>query len=134
MSSLNSVTIIGRLGKDVETRTLPNGDMVANLTVATGEKYKDKSTGQMVESTEWHRVVLWRKTAEIAAKYLTKGALVCIEGKLKTRMWEKTPGDKRYSTEIHGFNFVMLGGKGEGQGQEQQAQGAPDAPENNLPF
>lgn len=110
MSSVNKVILIGRLGKDPEVRSLDNGNMVANFTIATSESYKDKSTGEKKETTEWHNIVLWGKTAEIAQQYLNKGDQVYIEGKLQTRKWEKD-GVTRYSTEVVGNNLTMLSSK-----------------------
>ena len=109
MSTVNKVIIIGRLGKDPEVRHLENGNIVANFSAATSEKYKNKS-GESVENTEWHNVVMWGKTAEIADKYLKKGDLVYIEGKLQTKSWEKD-GITRYSTEIVCNQMTMLGQK-----------------------
>lgn len=111
MSSVNKVTLIGRLGKEVESRSLDNGNTVANFSLATSESYKDKNSGERKETTEWHNVVLWKGLAEIAQKYLSKGDLVYIEGKLQTRSWEKD-GVTRYTTEVVGNNLVMLGKKG----------------------
>jgi single-strand DNA-binding protein len=113
MSGVNKVILIGRLGKEPEVRNLENGAVVANFTMATSESYKDKVTGEKKEVTEWHNIVLWRGLAEISQKYLHKGDLVYIEGKLKTRSWEKE-GVTRYTTEIVADNMTMLGSKGGG--------------------
>ena len=113
MSGVNKVILIGRLGKDPEVRNLDNGTAVANFTVATSESYKDKTTGEKKEITEWHNIVLWRGLAEIAQKYLHKGDMVYIEGKLRTRSWEKE-GVTRYTTEVLGDNMTMLSTKGGG--------------------
>src|SRR5688500_5268625 len=107
--SVNRVHLIGRLGKDVELKSLPNGKTVANFSLATSETFRDKS-GEKKESTEWHNIVLWGKTAEIAGKYLKKGDQVYIEGSLKTRSWEKE-GITRYTTEVWGNSLTMLGKK-----------------------
>ena len=107
MSGVNKVILVGRLGKDPEVRNLENGASVANFTIATSESYKGKTTGDKKEITEWHNIVLWRGLAEIAAKYLHKGDMVYIEGKLRTRSWEKE-GVTRYTTEIVGDNMTML--------------------------
>ena len=115
MSGVNKVILIGRLGKDPEVRNLENGVSVANFTMATSESYKDRTTGEKKEVTEWHNVVLWRGLAEISQKYLHKGDLVYIEGKLRTRSWEKE-GVTRYTTEIVADNMTMLGSKGGGSG------------------
>lgn len=108
MSSLNKVEIIGRLGSDPEIRVMPNGESVANLSVATSESWIDKVSGEKREQTEWHRIVLFSKRAEVARQYLHKGSLIYIEGKLKTRKWQDQQGIERYTTEIHGDNLIML--------------------------
>lgn len=113
MSGVNKVILIGRLGKDPEVRNLDNGVSVANFTMATSESYKDKTTGEKKEVTEWHNIVLWRGLAEISQKYLHKGDLVYIEGKLRTRSWEKE-GVTRYTTEIVADNMTMLGSRSGG--------------------
>jgi single-strand DNA-binding protein len=110
MSGVNKVILVGRLGKEPEVRNLDNGAAVANFTIATSESYKDKTTGEKKEVTEWHNIVLWRGLAEIAQKYLHKGDLVYIEGKLRTRSWEKD-GVTRYTTEIVADNMTMLGSR-----------------------
>jgi single-strand DNA-binding protein len=111
MSGVNKVILVGRLGKDPEVRNLENGATVANFTIATSESYKDKTTGEKKEITEWHNIVLWRGLAEIAQKYLHKGDMVFVEGKLRTRSWEKE-GVTRYTTEVVGDNMTMLSTKG----------------------
>ena len=111
MSGVNKVILVGRLGKDPEVRNLDNGATVANFTVATSESYKDKTTGEKKEITEWHNVVLWRGLAEVAQKYLHKGDMVYVEGKLRTRSWEKE-GVTRYTTEVIADNMTMLSTKG----------------------
>jgi single-strand DNA-binding protein len=113
MSGVNKVILIGRLGKDPEVRNLDNGVSVANFTMATSESYKDRTTGEKKEVTEWHNIVLWRGLAEVSQKYLHKGDLVYIEGKLRTRSWEKE-GVTRYTTEIVADNMTMLGARGGG--------------------
>lgn len=113
MSGVNKVILIGRLGKDPEVRNLDSGVSVANFTMATSESYKDRTTGEKKEITEWHNIVLWRGLAEISQKYLHKGDLVYIEGKLRTRSWEKE-GVTRYTTEIIADNMTMLGSRGGG--------------------
>jgi len=118
MSSLNKVLIIGRVGKDPETRYLPNGDAVCTFSVATSESWKDKNTGEKHEHTEWHNVVCWRRLGEIAAQYLKKGSLVYVEGKIKTEKWQdKETGQDRYTTKIEATELTMLGKRGE-SGQE----------------
>jgi single-strand DNA-binding protein len=113
MSGVNKVILVGRLGKDPEVRNLDNGAVVANFTMATSESYKDKTTGEKKEITEWHNIVLWRGLAEISQRYLHKGDMVYVEGKLRTRSWEKD-GVTRYTTEIIADNMTMLSTKGAG--------------------
>ena len=113
MSGVNKVILVGRLGKDPEVRNLENGVSVANFTMATSETYKDRTTGEKKETTEWHNIVLWRGLAEVTQKYLHKGDLVYIEGKLRTRSWEKE-GVTRYITEVVADNMTMLGSRSGG--------------------
>ena len=115
MSGVNKVILIGRLGKDPEVRNLDNGAVVANFSIATSESYKDRTTGEKKEITEWHNIVLWRGLAEIAQKFLRKGDMVYIEGKLRTRSWDKE-GVTRYTTEIVADNMNMLSPKSGGSG------------------
>ncbi len=112
---INKVILIGNLGRDPETRYLPSGGAVTNLTLATSESWKDKQTGQQQERTEWHRVVFFNRLAEIAGEYLKKGSKVYIEGSLRTREWEKD-GVKRYTTEIVASEMQMLDSRGQDQG------------------
>lgn len=136
MASLNKATIIGRLGQDPDVRQTANGMSVANLSVATSEKYKDKS-GQQQETTEWHRVTFWGKLADIAQQYLVKGSLVYIEGKLQTRKWEDKNGADRYTTEIVGREMVMLGGNQiENQAPKPSVNNnaTNQEPDSDLPF
>jgi len=119
---INKVILIGNVGADPETRYLPNGNAVTNITLATTDSWKDKQTGQLQERTEWHRVVLFGKVAEIAGEYLRKGSQVYIEGRLQTREWEKD-GVKRYTTEVvvdMGGTMQLLGGRAEGGGNSQR--------------
>lgn len=108
MSGVNKVILLGRLGKDPEARTLENGAMVVNFTIATSEVYKDKVTGERKEITDWHNIVMWRGLAELASKYLHKGDQVYIEGKMRTRSWEKE-GVTRYTTEVIADNMSFIG-------------------------
>ena len=117
MAGVNRVIIIGHLGNDPEISTIPNGEQVANITVATSESWKDKNTGERKETVEWHRIVLYRRLAEIAGQYLTKGSQVYIEGRLKTRKWQDSNGQDRYTTEIQGDNLQMLGGRNQDAAQ-----------------
>jgi single-strand DNA-binding protein len=110
---INKVILVGNLGKDPEVRYLPSGGAVTNVTIATSEQWKDKTSGEKKEATEWHRVVFFGKLAEIAGEYLKKGSQVYVEGRLQTREWEKD-GVKRYSTEIIASEMQMLGGRGGG--------------------
>lgn len=162
MASVNKVILVGHLGKDPETRYMPNGDAITNATLATSESWKDKQTGEKKEQTEWHRLVFYRKLAEIAGQYLRKGSLIYIEGSLKTRKWQDKDGQDRYTTEITVNEMTMLGGRGDagggqssgepqqrqqqqrpqgnsGGGQQQQRQSAPqsrgfDDFEDDIPF
>ncbi|HEJ7990200.1 TPA: single-stranded DNA-binding protein [Serratia liquefaciens] len=122
---INKAIIVGNLGKDPEVRYMPNGGAVANITLATSESWRDKATGEQKEKTEWHRVVLFGKLAEIAGEYLRKGSQVYIEGKLTTRKWADQAGVEKYTTEIHvnvGGVLQMLGGKPDGGGGSQPQQ------------
>jgi single-strand DNA-binding protein len=111
---INKVILIGNLGADPETRAMPSGSSVANLRIATSESWRDKQTGEQQERTEWHRVAMFGRLAEIAAEYLKKGSQVYIEGSLRTRKWTDKQGQERYSTEIIGNELQMLGGRGGG--------------------
>lgn len=122
---VNKVILVGNLGKDPEVRYMPNGGAVANITLATSESWRDKQTGETKEKTEWHRVVLFGKLAEVAGEYLRKGSQIYIEGKLATRKWQDQSGQERYTTEIHvnvGGTMQMLGGRQEGNAQPGQQQ------------
>lgn len=114
MASVNKVIVVGNLGRDPEIRTFPSGDQVANVTIATTDKWKDKQTGEMKEATEWHRVVFNGRLAEIAGQYLRKGSQVYVEGSLRTRKWTDQSGVEKYSTEIRADQMQMLGGKSGG--------------------
>lgn len=132
MSGVNKVILIGRLGKEPEVRNLENGAVVANFSMATSESYKDRNTGEKKEVTEWHNIVLWRGLAEIAQKFLHKGDMVYIEGKLRTRSWEKD-GVTRYTTEIVADNMTMLSPKSGGGSSMSSEYAAPDRSTND-PF
>ncbi len=132
---INKVILVGNLGQDPEVKYTPNGGAVTTISIATSESWKDKSSGEMREKTEWHRVVFFGKLAEIAGEYLRKGSQVYVEGKLTTRKWQDKSGQDRYTTEVvvDGFNGVMqmLGGRNEGSGASaprQSAQAAQPAP------
>ncbi|WP_104026901.1 single-stranded DNA-binding protein [Vibrio jasicida] len=131
---INKVILVGNLGNDPETRYMPNGGAVTNITVATSESWRDKGTGEQREKTEWHRVALFGKLAEVAAEYLRKGSQVYIEGQLHTRKWQDQSGQDRYTTEVvvQGFSGVMqmLGGRPQSSSQPQQgAWGQPQQPQ-----
>ncbi|MEI7612853.1 MAG: single-stranded DNA-binding protein [Betaproteobacteria bacterium] len=111
MASVNKVILVGNLGADPETRYMPNGDAVANIRLATTESWKDKASGEKKEITEWHRVVFYRKLAEIAGQYLKKGSAVYVEGRIRTRKWQDKEGQERYTTEIEANEMQMLGGR-----------------------
>jgi single-strand DNA-binding protein len=115
---VNKVIIVGNLGGDPETRYMPSGSAVTNFTVATNESWKDKQTGEQKERTEWHKVSMFNRLAEIAAEYLRKGSQVYIEGKLRTRKWQGQDGQDRYTTEIIADEMQMLGGRGGAGGGE----------------
>lgn len=132
MSSLNKAMIIGRLGADPELRHTQSNIAVATLSVATSEKYKDKS-GELIEKTQWHRIVAWGRLAEICEKYLKKGSLAYFEGPIETREWTDKEGVKRYTTEIKALNMQMLGGKSEPDAP-REAPSLPDNIDDDLPF
>jgi single-strand DNA-binding protein len=112
MASVNKVILVGNLGADPEVRYLPSGDAIANIRLATTDRYKDKASGEMKEATEWHRVAFFGRLAEIVSEYLKKGSAVYIEGRLRTRKWQGQDGQDRYSTEIVADQMQMLGGRG----------------------
>lgn len=116
MAGVNKVIIVGHLGNDPEIRTMPNGDAVANISVATSESWNDRNTGERREVTEWHRIVFYRRQAEICGEYLRKGSQVYVEGRLKTRKWQDQNGQDRYTTEIQGDVMQMLGGRNQNAG------------------
>lgn len=135
MASLNKVTLIGNLGADPEVRHMTNGDQVANIRLATTDTWRDKASGEQRESTEWHRVVFYRRLAEIVGQYLNKGSQVYIEGRIKTRKWTDKDGQERYTTEIEATEMKMLGGRRDGQGSQAQPQGSSVADlDDDIPF
>ena len=141
MGSVNKVILVGNLGRDAELRYTPGGAAVATINMATTEVWNDKA-GQKQEKTEWHRVVLWGKTAESLTEYLTKGKQIYVEGRLQTRQWDDKDGNKRYTTEIRGDRIVLLGGGGGGggrgasmdRGSESGMGHAPAPPESSEPL
>ncbi len=122
MASLNKVQLIGHVGRDPETRVFADGNPVTNISVATTDRYKDKTSGELKESTEWHRIAFFGKLAEIAGQYLKKGSQVYVEGKLRTRKWTDANGIEKYSTEVIAESMQMLGGKPSESGASGQPQ------------
>ena len=137
MASVNKVILIGNLGKDPEIRYAPSGSAICNITIATSRVSKDKTSGEKQEQTEWHRVVMFDRLAEIAGEYLKKGKSVYIEGRLQTRKWTDKEGAERYSTEIVANEMTMLGGReggsGGGGGSSDADMGAAPAPRSAPP-
>jgi len=144
---VNKVILVGNLGKDPEVRYMPNGNAVANITLATSESWKDKQTGEQQEKTEWHRVVMFRRLGEIAGEYLKKGSQVYVEGSLRTNKWQDKSGNDRYTTEIIANEMQMLGSRSGGstsyqpnnsapqsQSQSAPAATAPDTFDDDIPF
>ncbi|NNL54068.1 MAG: single-stranded DNA-binding protein, partial [Woeseia sp.] len=127
---INKVIVVGNLGQDPETRYMPSGSAVTNMSIATSESWKDKQTGEAKERTEWHRVAMFGKLAEIAAEYLRKGSQVYIEGKLRTRKWQDKSGNDRYTTEIIADEMQMLGSRSGGGAPSSSSSGssAPSGP------
>lgn len=144
MASVNKCIIVGNLGRDPEVKTFPSGDKVANITVATTEKWKDKTTGEAKEHCEWHRIVFNGRLAEVVEQYLRKGSSVYIEGSLRTRKWTDAAGVEKYATEIRADQMQMLGGKADGAARPADAPAArapaaaprqaPSDMDSDLPF
>src|SRR6476660_10030621 len=131
MGSVNKVILVGNLGRDAELRYTPGGAPVATLSLATTEVWNDKASGQKQEKTEWHRIVLWGKSAEALSEYLTKGKQIYIEGRLQTRKWQDKDGNDRYSTEIVANDMQMLDSRGGGEtGDGPPMRQAGNAPRN----
>ena len=135
MASVNKVIIVGNLGKDPEMRSFPSGDQVANVTIATTDKWKDKQSGEMKEATEWHRIVFNGRLAEIVGQYLRKGSQVYVEGSLRTRKWTDQSGVEKFTTEIRADQMQMLGSRqgmgGAGAGSHDEG-GGYDAPRQSA--
>jgi single-strand DNA-binding protein len=131
MASVNKVILIGNLGKDPETRYLPSGDAVTNITVATTESWKDKKSGDKQEHTEWHRISFFGRQAEVAGEYLKKGSPVYIEGRIRTRKWQDKEGQDRYSTEIVADRMQLLGSRGGGGGEGGGGGGMREPPSSS---
>ena len=141
MASVNKIILVGNLGKDPEMRSFPSGDQVANVSLATTDKWKDKQTGEAKEHTEWHRLQFTGRLAEIAGQYLKKGSQIYVEGSIRTRKWQDQSGQDKYSTEIRVDSMQMLGGKPDGQQAPRQAapqraaqQGWFDDMADDIPF
>ena len=130
---INKVILVGNLGQDPEVKYMPNGNAVCNITVATSESWKDKNSGEMQERTEWHRVVFFRRLAEIAGEYLKKGSQVYLEGRLQTRKWQDQQGQDRYTTEIIADNMQMLGGGGRSGGSAEFGGGQSKGGSQSAP-
>ncbi|MGZ5028988.1 MAG: single-stranded DNA-binding protein [Methylobacter sp.] len=133
---LNKVMLIGRLGADPEVRSMPSGGKVATISIATTRRWKDRNTGERKEETEWHRVVMFNRLAEIAGEYLKKGSQAYIEGHIRTRKWQAQDGQDRYTTEIVADSMNMLDSKANGDSQASgtQGQSRPSAPRNDGPM
>ena len=129
MAGVNKVIIVGHLGNDPEIRTMPNGDAVANISVATSESWNDRNTGERREVTEWHRIVFYRRQAEICGEYLRKGSQIYVEGRLRTRKWQDQNGQDRYTTEIQGDVMQMLGSRNQNTGGYAASDMAQSAPQ-----
>jgi single-strand binding protein len=136
MSGVNKVIIVGFLGGNPEMRSMPNGDAVTNVSIATSETWIDKNSGEKKEKTEWHRVIFFRRQAEIAAQYLKKGSLVYIEGQISTRKWQDKNGQDHYTTEIFGSDLKMLNTKDNNQDSQPKPQKIEVLPDDsdNIPF
>lgn len=135
MASVNKVILIGNLGADPETRYMANGEAVSNIRLATAESWKDKVSGEKKELTEWHRVVFYRKLAEIVAQYLKKGSSVYVEGRIRTRKWQDKEGQERYTTEIEATEMQMLGGRqnmASSSGGEAEYGGSMPSPSSSF--
>ena len=128
-SGINKVILVGNLGKDPDMRYTAGGDAVANLSIATSESWNDNQTGEKKEKTEWHRVVFFRRIAEVCGEYLKKGSSVYIEGSLRTRDWEDDQGNKRYTTELIGREMQMLGGRRSEDNMDQSPQMNSSSPQ-----
>lgn len=131
MASINKVILVGNLGADPELRSTSGGDPVCNLRLATSEQWKDKASGESKEATEWHRIVLFRRLAEVAGQFLRKGASVYVEGRLKTRKWQDRDGQERYTTEVEATELKMLGGAGSHNPRERTPASEADNPNAN---
>lgn len=139
MAGINKVILVGNLGNDPDVRTMPNGDAVAKISVATSESWNDKSTGERKEVTEWHSIVFYRRQAEVVGEYLHKGSKVYVEGRLRTRKWQDQNGQDRYTTEIIGDVLQMLDSRQQDKSStsgkpKQQAESMDDFNDDMIPF
>ena len=134
MSGINKVIVLGNVGKEPETRSFDSGDTVTNFSVATSEKWKDKTTGESKESTEWHRVSCFGKLSDIASKYVKKGDKIYVEGSLRTRKWTDASGVEKYSTEVKAEKIELLGQKSSQQSGGQQAGPIESMEDSDIPF
>ena len=132
MASINKVILVGNLGQDPETRHMPNGGSVTNISIATTDSWTDKGSGQKQERTEWHRVVFFNRLAEIAAQYLRKGSQVYVEGNIRTNKWQDQSGQDRYSTEIVAREMQMLGGRASGGSGGVNAPSQQSSPQHSI--
>lgn len=132
MAGINKVILVGNLGNDPDVRTMPNGEAVANITVATSESWNDKNTGERREVTEWHRIVFYRRQAEVAGEYLRKGSKVYVEGRLKTRKWQDQNGQDRYTTEIQGDVLQMLDSRQQDKSSNSSKPKKPEESADNF--
>ena len=135
--SVNKVTLVGNLGRDPEVRAMQNGDKIVQLSIATSDRWKDKSSGEQKEKVEWHRVVLFNRLAEIAQEYLKKGSQIYVEGKLQTRSWQDDKGEKKYTTEVVAKELTMLGSKSSSNQEgavSQMDEQKPPPIDDEIPF
>ena len=133
MRGINKVIIVGNLGADPDSRAMPSGNAVTNISVATSESWNDRETGEKQEKTEWHRVVFFNRLAEIAAQYLKKGSQVYVEGKLQTRKWEDKEGNERWTTEVVANQMEMLGDRMSGDTSNDNASSSQSSSDNDNP-
>lgn len=133
MGSLNKAQVIGNIGKDAEVRYTAGGTAVANFSLATSEQWRDKESGEKKERTEWHKIVVWGKTAEALSPYLLKGKQVYVEGALQTRKWQDKDGNDKYTTEIRSDRIVLLGGGGSKRRSDEDS-GAEPVADDDIPF
>lgn len=131
---INKVILVGHLGADPETRYMPSGGAVANVSLATEESWKDRDTGEKKSRTEWHRVTFYNRIAEVVSEYLRKGSLIYVEGKLRTRKWQDQSGNDRYTTEVIAEQMQMLGGRERSGAAQSQPSQSPEELNDDIPF